>query len=140
MADREAKEAQATHHGEEGGHGWAPDMEDQTGAAEEGANKAYDASQAGASGPGRESSAAESQGVGPADTSAASPLGVGTSPSRSGEDVEQQEGKEAGRKDAGTQGPSERPVGTSDPEASTGVGAQDSSTESPTVQTGDQGG
>lgn len=140
MADSETQDTQATHHGEDAGHGWAPDMEDQTGAAEEGANKAYDASQAGAPGPGREPSAAESQGVGPTDTTAASPLGVGESTSRSGEDMEQKEGKESGRQDAGTQGPSQRPVGTSSAEASTGVGADDSGDESPTLQTGDQGG
>lgn len=139
MADSETQD-QVTHHGEEGGHGWAPDMEDQSGRAEEGANKAYDASQAGAPGPGRESSAAESQGVGPTDTTAASPLGVGTSSSRSGEDMEDHEGKEEGRYDAGTQGPSDRPVGKSTPAASTGVGAQDSGEESPTLQTGDQAG
>lgn len=43
-----------------------------------------------------------------------SPMGVGKSASRSGEDMADHDGKEAGRRDVGTQGESGRPVGTSD--------------------------
>jgi len=50
-----------------------------------------------------------------------SPAGVGTSPSRGGETVAKQEGKEPGREDAGTEHPSERPTGTSDTRDITGV-------------------
>lgn len=49
------------------------------------------------------------------------PDDVGESITRKGEDVVKKEGKEAGRRDAGTQGPSERPVGTSTPRDQTGV-------------------
>ncbi len=50
-----------------------------------------------------------------------SPKGVGQSTSRSGEDMVGHEGKEPGREDAGTQGKSGRPVGTSDERDSGGV-------------------
>ena len=40
---------------------------------------------------------------------------VGDQDSQRGEDVSAEEGKEAGRDDAGTQGPTDRPVGTSTP-------------------------
>ena len=42
------------------------------------------------------------------------PKGVGESTTRRGEDVADQEGREF--EDAGTQGPSKRPVGTTDPD------------------------
>jgi hypothetical protein len=70
--------------------------------------------------PGREISEEEREGVGPTDMEATSALGVGESISRRGEDVSKQEDEE-GRDDAGTQGPSERPVGTSDERDSTSV-------------------
>lgn len=47
---------------------------------------------------------------------------VGESITRKGEDVVKEEGKEPGRQDTGTKGPSERPVGKSTPRDSTGVG------------------
>ena len=50
-----------------------------------------------------------------------SPHGVGESVTRRGEDVEQDEGKEPGRHDAGVEYPAERPVGTSTPRDTTGV-------------------
>ncbi|MDP9209619.1 MAG: hypothetical protein M3O65_14255 [Actinomycetota bacterium] len=71
-------------------------------------------------GPGREVSDEEREGVGPTDMEATSALGVGESISRRGEDVVKQEDEE-GRHDAGTQGPSERPVGTSDERDTTSV-------------------
>jgi hypothetical protein len=71
-------------------------------------------------GPGREVSDEEREGVGPADTDATSPLGVGGSINRRGEDVTKQEG-EAGRDHAGTKGETDRPAGTSDERSSTSV-------------------
>ena len=70
--------------------------------------------------PGREISDEEREGVGPTDMDATSALGVGESISRRGEDVDKQE-DEPGRDDAGTKGPSDRPVGTSDERDATSV-------------------
>ncbi len=64
------------------------------------------------------------------------PEDVGESMTRRGEDVVKEEGKEPGRHDAGTQGKSERPVGTSTARDSTGVDPQDPiDPESPHLQT-----
>ncbi len=49
------------------------------------------------------------------------PSGVGGSVSHSGEDVEEEQGKERGREDTGTQGPTDRPTGTSGPDDMTGI-------------------
>lgn len=57
---------------------------------------------------------------------AATPGGVGTSTTRRGEDVVDEDGED-GRHTTGTQGESQRPVGTSTPRDSTGVDPQDSS-------------
>ncbi len=66
-----------------------------------------------------------------------SPQDVGKSVTRSGEEVSQGEGKEAGRQDAGTQGPTQRPVGTSTMRDSTGIDPQEPrDEESPTLPTG----
>jgi len=66
------------------------------------------------------------------------PDGVGESMTRRGEDVVEDEGKEAGRHDAGTQGETERPVGTSTARDSTGVDPQDPiDPESPNLQPAD---
>ncbi len=51
------------------------------------------------------------------------PGNIAGSPNRRGEDVAKQE-QEAGRKDAGKQGASQRPVGTSDTRDMTGVDPQ----------------
>jgi hypothetical protein len=51
-------------------------------------------------------------------------MGVGTSPTRSGEDIADDDGKEPGRREARTQGESQRPVGVSDERDSTGVDPQ----------------
>ena len=72
------------------------------------------------SGPGREISDEEREGVGPTDMDATSALGVGESINRHGEDVAKQEDEE-GREDTGTQGASDRPVGVSDERDSTSV-------------------
>ncbi len=73
-----------------------------------------------------------------APTSAPGAEHVGDQDSRRGEDVSDEEGKEAGRDDAGTQGPTGRPVGTSDARDSTGVDPQEPITDSPPM--GGQGG
>jgi hypothetical protein len=90
-------------------------------------------------GPGREISDEEREGVPPTDTEAESPLGVGVSMTRRGEDVEKQE-DEPGREDTGTRGPTDRPVGVSDDRASTSVDDQDTESGGPTMPAGDQGG
>jgi hypothetical protein len=90
-------------------------------------------------GPGREISDEERDGVPPTDTEAESPLGVGVSITRRGEDVEKQE-DEPGREDTGAKGPSDRPVGVSDSRSSTGVDDQDTESGGPTMPAGDQGG
>ena len=60
------------------------------------------------------------------DTSAATPLGVGESTTRRGEDIREGDGKEAGRQDAGTDDtPAQRPVGTSTARDQTGVDPQE---------------
>lgn len=64
----------------------------------------------------------ERHGVSPTDHDARSPLGVGTSTSARAERIAQRE-EEAGRGRHGTEGPSERPYGTSTDEDITGVGA-----------------
>jgi hypothetical protein len=90
-------------------------------------------------GPGREISDEEREGVPPTDTEAESPLGVGVSMTRRGEDVAKQE-DEPGREDTGTRGPTDRPVGVSDDRASTSVDDQDTESGGPTMPAGDQGG
>jgi hypothetical protein len=61
------------------------------------------------------------------------PAGVGESVAHRGENMTAEEGKEAGRQDAGTQGPTNRPVGTSTARDSTGVDPQDPVTDGPTL-------
>jgi hypothetical protein len=63
-------------------------------------------------------------GVSPTDTEPSSPHGVGESVSRSGEEVGQEDGKEAGRTDTGTEGKAARPTGTSDSRDQTSVDPQ----------------
>lgn len=57
----------------------------------------------------------------PTDTEPSSPHGVGESIGRRGEDIKESAGKEAGRKDLGTEGEAQRPTGTSDARDRTGV-------------------
>ena len=90
-------------------------------------------------GPGREISDEEREGVPPTDMDATSPLGVGESINRHGEDVAKQEDEE-GRDDTGTKGPSDRPAGVSDTRASTSVDPHDTESDGPTMPAGDQGG
>jgi len=49
------------------------------------------------------------------------PAGVGESTSRRGEDMADEDGKEAGRRDEGTEGGSDRPYGSSDDRDRTGI-------------------
>jgi hypothetical protein len=90
-------------------------------------------------GPGREISEEEREGVPPTDMDAESPLGVGVSMTRRGEDVDKQE-PEPGREETGTQGPTDRPVGTSDERDSTSVDPNETESGGPTMPAGDQGG
>ena len=55
-----------------------------------------------------------------------SPLGVGVSTNRRGEDQVDRDGKEAGRSDTETEGASERPTGASDSRDVSGVAHQES--------------
>ena len=90
-------------------------------------------------GPGRVVSDEERDGVPPTDTEAESPLGVGVSITRRGEDVHKQE-DEPGRDDTGTKGPADRPTGTSDERAATSVDPDNTESGGPTMPAGDQGG
>jgi hypothetical protein len=90
-------------------------------------------------GPGREISDEEREGVPPTDMDATSPLGVGESINRRGEDVIKQEGEE-GREHAGTKGSTDRPHGTSDERDSTSVDPNETESGGPTMPAGDQGG
>ena len=67
------------------------------------------------------------------------PLGVGESINRRGEDVADAEDEE-GREETGTKGESQRPVGKSDERDASSVNPQDSGEDSPTTPSGDQGG
>lgn len=121
-------------------HGWSHDLDDPTDEAQRATGKAFDPSQAGEPGSGRTVSEAEREGVSSTDTTGQTPLGVGESTRRGGEETART-GDEAGRTTLGTQGKSQRPVGTSSEEASTGVDPRgDAVDESSNVQTGDQGG
>jgi hypothetical protein len=91
-------------------------------------------------GPGREISEEEREGVPPTDMDATSPLGVGESINRRGEDVIKQEGDEQGREHAGTKGATDRPHGVSDERASTSVDSNATESGGPTMAAGDQGG
>ena len=121
-------------------HGWAPDVDAEPGQRTEGGNKAFNADNAGNPGPGREPSDEERDGVPPTDTTAATPLGVGESINRRGEDISDHDGKEDGRIDQGSEGQAQRPAGTSTAENVTGVDPQESQSGTPTMQPGDQGG
>ena len=55
-----------------------------------------------------------------------SPKGVGESTTRRGENMVDHDGKEAGRQDTGTEGPTDRPTGASDARDATAVDPQES--------------
>jgi hypothetical protein len=106
---------------------------------EEHAEKAFHGADEVPPGPGRVISDEEREGVSPTDTEATSPLGVGESVNRRGEDVAREEGEE-GREHVGTRGPSDRPAGVSDERASTSVDPDETQTGGPHMPAGDQGG
>jgi hypothetical protein len=64
------------------------------------------------------------------------PEGVGESVAHRGENMIDEEGYEAGRQDAGTQGPTNRPVGTSSNRDATGVDPQDPVVDTPASPAG----
>lgn len=111
----------------------APDPERGQAATE----KAFDTSNAPKPGPRREVSDEERDGVEGTDMTAATPLGVGESVNRSGEDVVTQEGEEPGRETTGEK--DGRPVGTSDDRSATSVDPSQSGTGTD-MPPGDQGG
>jgi hypothetical protein len=91
------------------------------------------------SGPGREISDEEREGVPPTDTEAESPLGVGVSMTRRGEDVAKHEDEE-GRDDTGAKAATDRPTGVSDERASTAVDPNETESGDSHMPAGDQGG
>ena len=99
--------------------------------------KAFDTSNAPKPGPGREISDEERDGVEGTDTTGASPLGVGESINRRGEDIVKREGEEPGRETIGEK--DGRPVGTSDERSATSVNPSASQTGTD-MPPGDQGG
>jgi hypothetical protein len=114
-------------------HGWAPDAPG-TGEAKErtikGHQKAFNPEDT------QEASRGDAT-----ENPDAPPPGVGQSQTRRGEDVVKQEGVEAGRKDLGTKGESQRPYGTVEAGEGAGVKPSEPVDESmPDIQTGDQGG
>lgn len=112
-------------------HGWAPDVDEAGGDhGQEAEDKAAEGRET------QDAPASEST----QEDSDAPPPGVGESVGRRGEEVGGG-AQEPGRHDAGTQGESQRPVGTSTARDSSGVGGQDAEDEdSPTLPSGDQGG
>ena len=90
-------------------------------------------------GPGREVSDEEREGVPATDTEARSPLGVGESINRRGEDVARHE-DEAGREHTGNKGASDRPVGVSDERDASAVDPDQARSGGPHLSPGDQGG
>lgn len=115
-----------------GAHGAVEPNPDNRAATE----KAFDAENAAPPpGPGREVSDEEREGVEGTDMTGASPLGVGESINRHGEDVVKQEGEEAGRETTGYK--DERPVGTSDERSATSVDPKGSSDDATDMPPGD---
>ncbi len=106
--------------------------------AEEGANKAFDASNAPGPGPRRETSPEEADGVPDTDTTARTPLGVGESINDRAEDIAREAEKKRGADREGTKGASGRPYGSGG--AAEGVEPNPSVTPgSPDLPPGDQG-
>jgi hypothetical protein len=122
-------------------HGYSPDVQGGGEQAAQAGDRAFTPEAAGEPGPGREPSEEEKTGVHATDATAASPVDVGQSAARQGEEIAQDE-REPGRETAGVKGEAERPYGTSTLEDSTGLGAGEGpiDEESPTLPTGDQAG
>ncbi|MBW8819083.1 MAG: hypothetical protein JF598_12845 [Streptomyces sp.] len=97
-----------------GQHGWSPDVDETRQQDNPSAERSFRAEHAGKPGPGRTKSAEETKSV-PGDTV--------KSPNASGE--EYGDADEKGRRDTGRKGRSQRPSGTKDAAAKTGVDPQD---------------
>jgi hypothetical protein len=124
----------------EGHHGYSPDVGQASDQLRQAGDRAFGPPPPGPQWPGREPSKVERRGVPATDTSARTPLGVGTSTSRRGERIAATEG-EAGRRGHGVRGKSRRPAGKSAPEHDTGVAPEAPiDEESPQLPTGDQAG
>ncbi|MFF6783438.1 hypothetical protein [Streptomyces sp. NPDC012510] len=106
-------EGPSSHRGT-GQHGWAPDVDETQQQDNPSARRSFHAEHAGERGPGRKKSAQETKSV-PGDRV--------ESPNTSGE--EYADADEKGRRDTGRKGRSQRPSGTKDASAITGVDPQD---------------
>ena len=102
-------------------------------------DKVFDRVDEVAPGPGRKVSDEEREGVPATDTEARSPLGVGESINRRGEDIARHE-DEPGREHTGTRGASDRPAGVSDERDSSAVDPDEVRSGGPQLPAGDQGG
>ncbi|HEY1920658.1 MAG TPA: hypothetical protein VGH27_34235 [Streptosporangiaceae bacterium] len=114
-------------------HGWSPDAPGEGGAKEQviaGNQKAFEGNDT--------QEAATGEAIQGPDLTGGN---VGQSSTTRGEDMQERDGKEAGRENGPPQGESERPTGTSTARDSTGVDPQDPvDDDSPGLQPGDQGG
>lgn len=133
----QSSDAEVTHDQgkvDEEHHGWAPDVPDAGKAKDrtiEANRKAFEA----------EHGTQEASRGDVTEDPNAPPEGVGESMTRRGEDVSEQEGQAAGRKDLGTKGESQRPYGTTEPEKAPGVKPSvPIDQDMPAAETGDQGG
>jgi hypothetical protein len=104
---------------DEENHGWAPDSGPASEAVREGNRKAWDANDTQAA------SRGEGDPTPDPDDARLPSENVGQSTSRRGEDVAEQDGKEAGRQDTGPKGASQRPTGTSTARDMTGIDPQE---------------
>jgi hypothetical protein len=117
-------------------HGWSPDVGSGGSERATEANEKAFGTPSGDAGSGAEESSEERSGVPPTDTTAETPLGVGTSITTSAEDRDDGDGETQGRK-----GASQRPYGTSHDPDETGVGSgEPKDQDSPDLPPGDQGG
>jgi hypothetical protein len=104
---------------DEDNHGWAPDSGPASEAVREGNRKAWEANDTQAA------SRGEGDPMPEPDDPRLPPDHAGQSTGRRGEDIAEQDGKEAGRQDTGPKGESQRPTGTSSARDVTGVDPQD---------------
>ncbi|WP_433787964.1 hypothetical protein ACQPX6_14230 [Actinomycetospora sp. CA-101289] len=107
--------------------------------SEQGATRAFDASNAPPPGPGREPSREEAEGMKDTETRPKAPLGVGESLSARAEDIAREAEEERGSDREGTKGAG-RPYGSGDSHDADGVEPNPSVTPgSPDLGPGDQG-
>jgi hypothetical protein len=137
------EQTQPSQGGEQEPQGLVPPYEGRQTEASEGLDeqmdKVFDRVEEVPPGPGREVSDEEREGVPATDTEARSPLGVGESINRRGEDVARHE-DEPGREHTGTKGASDRPVGVSDERDASAVDPDQARSGGPHLSPGDQGG